>query len=86
MHPKTQLGAPEGHLVTGNTGCLAMGRKYRILASFGRGADTEGATVAVLGLRVCAQKHCMGPCMGSVRPYSLAQKVPWGITSIKHGI
>jgi hypothetical protein len=51
MHKKTPLGAPEGHLVTGNTGCLAMGRKYRIQACRGRGAATVGAAVAALGLR-----------------------------------
>jgi hypothetical protein len=54
MHPKTPLGAPEGHLVTGNTGSLGMGRKYRIQACRGRGAATVGAAVAALWLRACA--------------------------------
>jgi hypothetical protein len=72
--------------VEGNTRSLAMGRKYRILATCGRGAATEGPAGAALGLRECAPVHCMGPCMRSVRPYSLAQKVPWGIKSITYDI
>jgi hypothetical protein len=72
--------------VKGNTRTLGMGRKYRILARCGRGDATVGASVAVLGLRECARVHCMGACMGSVRPCSLAQKVPWGITSMQHDI
>jgi hypothetical protein len=40
--------------VKGNTRSLGMASKYRILASCGRGADTKGATGAVLGLRECA--------------------------------
>jgi hypothetical protein len=86
-HLKLHQSEPQrGHLVEGNARSLAMGRKYRILALCGRGADTEGPAVAALGLRECARVHCMGPCMGYVRPYSLAQKVPWGITSMQHDI
>jgi hypothetical protein len=46
--------------VEGNTISLGMGRKFRILARCGRGAGTEGAAVAALGLRECARVHCMG--------------------------
>jgi hypothetical protein len=65
---------------------LGTASKYRILACRGRGADTVSATGAVLGLCECVRVLCMGACMGSVRPYSLAQKVPWGITSMQYDI
>jgi hypothetical protein len=47
----------------------------RILARCGRGAATEGTAVDAPWLRECTRVHCMGPCLGSVRPCSLAQKV-----------
>jgi hypothetical protein len=61
--------------VEGNPRSLATGRKHRMLALYGQGAATVGTSVAVLGLCECARVHCMGPCMGSVRPSSHAGRV-----------